>query len=75
MIINNITDLQTVFFNDSYFMTLQKNNNINIYFYRFDEKLKLALAINVAGTMEMIKLAKEMEHLKVFKLNAVDKFT
>lgn len=32
---------------------------------RFDEKLKLALAINVNGTKEMIVLAKEMEHLQV----------
>lgn len=32
---------------------------------RFDEKLKLALGINVCGTKEMLGLAKEMEHLKV----------
>jgi hypothetical protein len=32
---------------------------------RFDEKLKLALAINVCGTREIIKIVKEMEHLQV----------
>lgn len=32
---------------------------------RFDEKLKLALAINVCGTKEILTLAKEMENLNV----------
>lgn len=34
-------------------------------FRRFDEKLKLALAINVCGTKEILTLAKEMENLNV----------
>ncbi|KAG5673693.1 hypothetical protein PVAND_003716 [Polypedilum vanderplanki] len=33
---------------------------------RFDEKLKLALAINVCGTREIMNLAKEMENLQAF---------
>lgn len=46
-------------------------DNVNIVFHvaatvRFDEKLKLALSINVAATREMLVLCKEME-----KLNAV----
>lgn len=32
---------------------------------RFDEKLKIAIAINVNGTKEMLLLAKEILHLKV----------
>lgn len=44
--------------------------NVNVVFHsaatvRFDEKLKLALSINVCGTKEMLALAKEMENLKV----------
>lgn len=35
---------------------------------RFDEKLKMAIAINVNGTKEILKLAKEIHHLKVSKL-------
>lgn len=31
---------------------------------RFDEKLKMAIAINVNGTKELLKLAKEIHHLK-----------
>ncbi|KAL9888209.1 waterproof isoform 2-T2 [Glossina fuscipes fuscipes] len=31
---------------------------------RFDEKLKMAIAINVNGTKEILKLAKEIHHLK-----------
>lgn len=34
---------------------------------RFDEKLKIAIAINVNGTKEMLLLAKEILHLKVTK--------
>lgn len=34
---------------------------------RFDEKLKIAIAINVNGTKEMLLLAKEILHLKVFR--------
>lgn len=33
---------------------------------RFDEKLKLALSINVCGTREILTLAKEMEQLNAF---------
>jgi alcohol-forming fatty acyl-CoA reductase len=33
---------------------------------RFDEKLKLALGINVCGTREMLQLAREMDQLKAF---------
>lgn len=33
--------------------------------FRFDEKLKLALAVNVCGTKEILTLAKEIENLKV----------
>lgn len=45
--------------------------HVNIVFHvaatvRFDEKLKLALAINVNGTKEMMTLAREMENLKAF---------
>lgn len=44
--------------------------NVNIVFHvaatvRFDEKLKLALSINVIGTREMITLSREMRDLKV----------
>jgi len=48
--------------------------NVNIVLHsaatvRFDEKLKMAIAINVHGTKEIIKLAKEIVNLKVgFKL-------
>ncbi|XP_017856195.1 PREDICTED: putative fatty acyl-CoA reductase CG5065 [Drosophila arizonae] len=43
--------------------------NVNIVLHsaatvRFDEKLKMAIAINVHGTKELIKLAKEIVHLK-----------
>lgn len=31
---------------------------------RFDEALPLAAAINVRGTQEILRLAKEMQHLK-----------
>lgn len=31
---------------------------------RFDEKLKMAVAINVRGPQEILKLAREMPHLK-----------
>lgn len=31
---------------------------------RFDEKLKLAVAINVRGTLDVINLSKQMPHLK-----------
>jgi len=41
------------------------NGEPKLYSYRFDEKLKLALAINVSGTKEMLALSKEMENLKV----------
>lgn len=34
---------------------------------RFDEKLKIAIAINVNGTKEMLLLAKEILHLKVIR--------
>lgn len=45
-------------------------DNVNIVIHgaatvRFDEKLKMAIAINVNGTKEIIKLAKEITHLKV----------
>lgn len=42
--------------------------NIIILFvllHRFDEKLKLALAINVCGTREILTLSREIENLKV----------
>jgi len=44
--------------------------NVNIVLHsaatvRFDEKLKMAIAINVHGTKEIIKLAKEIVNLKV----------
>lgn len=44
--------------------------NTNIVFHvaatvRFDEKLKLALNINVNGTREMMLLSREMHDLKV----------
>lgn len=44
--------------------------NVNIVLHsaatvRFDEKLKMAIAINVHGTKEIIKLAKEVVNLKV----------
>nr|UYO73019.1 fatty acyl-CoA reductase [Phenacoccus solenopsis] len=43
---------------------------VNVVFHgaatvRFDEKLKLAVAINVIGTREILKLAKTAKHLKV----------
>lgn len=46
--------------------------DVNIVFHvaatvRFDEKLKLAIGINVNGTKEIIKLCKEMQHLDVSK--------
>jgi len=51
--------------------------NVNIVLHsaatvRFDEKLKMAIAINVHGTKEIIKLAKEIVNLKVrFKITKV----
>lgn len=44
-------------------------DNVNIVIHgaatvRFDEKLKMAIAINVSGTKEILKLAKEIVHLK-----------
>lgn len=36
-----------------------------IFLHRFDEKLKLALAINVCGTREILTLSREIENLKV----------
>lgn len=44
--------------------------NVNIVFHvaatvRFDEKLKLALGINVIGTREMMFLAREIRNLQV----------
>lgn len=44
--------------------------NVNIVFHaaatvRFNEELKLAVAINILGTKAMIELAKEMKELKV----------
>uniref|UniRef100_A0A0A1XFL8 Fatty acyl-CoA reductase n=2 Tax=Zeugodacus cucurbitae TaxID=28588 RepID=A0A0A1XFL8_ZEUCU len=45
--------------------------NVNIVIHgaatvRFDEKLKMAIAINVNGTKEILQLAKEIVHLKAF---------
>jgi alcohol-forming fatty acyl-CoA reductase len=45
--------------------------NVQIVFHvaatvRFDEKLKLALGINVCGTREILQLAREMADLKAF---------
>lgn len=45
-------------------------NKIDIVFHvaatvRFDEKIKLAVTINLTGTREMLNLCKEMKHLKV----------
>lgn len=47
-------------------------DNVNIVLHvaatvRFDEKLKLALGINVSGTREMLLLSREMFNLKVCK--------
>ncbi|XP_065355218.1 fatty acyl-CoA reductase wat [Calliphora vicina] len=44
-------------------------DNVNIVIHgaatvRFDEKLKMAIAINVNGTKEILRLAKEIVHLK-----------
>lgn len=44
--------------------------NVNIVIHgaatvRFNEKLKMAIAINVNGTKEILQLAKEIVHLKV----------
>lgn len=44
--------------------------NVNIIFHcaatiRFDEKIKIAIDINVHGTEDVIKLAKQMTTLKV----------
>ncbi|XP_037946957.1 fatty acyl-CoA reductase wat [Teleopsis dalmanni] len=46
-------------------------DNVNIVIHgaatvRFDEKLKMAIAINVSGTKEILKLGKEIVHLKAF---------
>lgn len=45
--------------------------NTNVIFHcaatvRFDEKLPLAVAINVRGTKELIDMAHDMKNLKVF---------
>lgn len=45
--------------------------NVNVVFHgaatvRFDEKMRLAMAINVLGVQEILKLAKEMIQLKSF---------
>jgi len=45
-------------------------DEVNIIFHgaatvRFDEKINVALAINVLGTREMLKLAKKIKNLKV----------
>uniref|UniRef100_A0A8D8QHM0 Fatty acyl-CoA reductase n=1 Tax=Cacopsylla melanoneura TaxID=428564 RepID=A0A8D8QHM0_9HEMI len=45
--------------------------NVNIIFHgaatvRFDEKIQLAVAINVLGVRAMLQLAKEMQNLKAF---------
>lgn len=48
--------------------TIMENVNIVLHSaatVRFDEKLKMAIAINVHGTKEIIKLAKEIVNLKV----------
>ncbi|EDW81680.1 uncharacterized protein Dwil_GK10887 [Drosophila willistoni] len=47
--------------------TIKENVNIVLHSaatVRFDEKLKMAIAINVHGTKEIIKLAKEIANLK-----------
>lgn len=52
--------------------TIKENVNIVLHSaatVRFDEKLKMAVAINVHGTQEIIKLAKEIVNLKVSCLN------
>lgn len=46
------------------------SEEVNIIFHgaatvRFDEKLKVAVRINVLGTKELIKLAKTVKNLKV----------
>lgn len=48
--------------------TIKENVNIVLHSaatVRFDEKLKMAIAINVHGIQEIIKLAKEIVNLKV----------
>lgn len=45
-------------------------NNVSIVFHSaatvsFDEKIKLAVAINIQGLNEMIELCKNMKNLKV----------
>lgn len=44
--------------------------NVNVVFHaaatvRFDEKLRLAYAINVQGTRDLLALCEKMENLKV----------
>lgn len=46
-------------------------SNVDIVFHaaatvRFDEKLRLAVSINVNGTRELIELCAQMQHLQVF---------
>lgn len=48
--------------------TIRDNVNVVIHgaaTVRFDEKLKMAIAINVNGTKEIIKLCREIKDLKV----------
>lgn len=45
-------------------------SNVNVVFHaaatvRFDEKLRLAVSINVHGTKELIELCTQMQHLQV----------
>lgn len=42
---------------------------------RFDEKIRLAVSINVLGTREMLKLAREIKHLKVSFTQTMADFT
>jgi len=47
--------------------------NVNVVFHcaatvRFDENLKIATAINIRGTVEIIKMCRKMPQLKVSKL-------
>ena len=50
--------------------TQKIEEEVNIVFHgaatvRFDEKINIALSINVLGTKEMMKLAKRIKNLKV----------
>jgi len=47
--------------------------NVNVVFHcaatvRFDENLKIATAINIRGTVDIIKMCRKMPQLKVSKL-------